>query len=93
MIRLIFLLIVVYLGYRLLKEFIQSRGPAGQHPGDVSGNRVDTGDQGKEEEMALDPVCKSYIPVASSLRVRKGAEVIHFCGDECRQKFISSLKE
>jgi YHS domain-containing protein len=92
MIRLIFLLIVVYLGYRLIKEFIHSRGPAGQHPGDVSGSRVDTVEEGGEE-MALDPVCKSYIPVASSLRVRKGAEVIHFCGDECRQKFISSLKE
>jgi hypothetical protein len=63
MIRLIFLLIVVYLGYRLLKEFIHSRGPAGQPPGDVSGRRVEPAGEGKEEEMALDPVCKSYIPV------------------------------
>jgi YHS domain-containing protein len=91
--RLIFLLILVYLGYRLIKEFMLPRRPAGEGTGykEDPGGRVDTVEGG--EEMVLDPVCKSYVPAASALRVRKGVEVFHFCGEECRKKFIASLKE
>jgi YHS domain-containing protein len=88
-IRLLFLLIVAYLAYRLIKDYVLPPGPAGSAPGEGA----DPVAKGEGEEMALDPVCGSYVPASSALRVRKGEEVIHFCGEECRQKFMAGLKE
>jgi YHS domain-containing protein len=83
--RTIFILVVIYLTYRIIKELLRPEGPA-------SGPSGDEVDIGGGEEMALDPVCGSYVPVSSALRVRKGSEVVHFCGEECRKKFMASLK-
>lgn len=98
--RLIFLLIVAYLAYRLVKDYIlppQSPTTGGAHSSGGGGGAAPSegaeGAGGEEEEMALDPVCGSYIPASSALRVRKDSEVVHFCGEECRQKFMASLKE
>lgn len=94
--RLIFLLIVAYLAYRLIKDYIfppTTGGSPSSGGGGGGANTPEGAEVGEEEEMALDPVCGSYIPASSALRVKKGSEVVHFCGEECRQKFIASLKE
>ncbi len=97
--RLIFLLIIAYLAYRLVKDYIlpllspTTGGAPSSGGGGGGADTVEGGEGGEEEEMALDPVCGSYIPASSALRVKKGSEVVHFCGEECRQKFIASLKE
>ncbi|MDP2683215.1 MAG: hypothetical protein Q8P28_10545 [Deltaproteobacteria bacterium] len=40
------------------------------------------------DEMVLDPVCQSYYPKTEALRVRNGNEIIYFCSEECREKFV-----
>ena len=42
------------------------------------------------DETILDPICQSYFPKDSALKVKKGSEVVYFCSEECREKFIKN---
>jgi YHS domain-containing protein len=43
-------------------------------------------------EMVKDTVCGAYVDVDSSIKVRDGKSVHHFCSYECRQKFLEELQ-
>lgn len=43
-------------------------------------------------DMVKDPVCGSYVEVDSSIKVRDGKQVHHFCSYDCRQKFLDQLE-
>jgi YHS domain-containing protein len=43
-------------------------------------------------EMVKDPVCGAYVDIDSSIKVRDGKTVHHFCGYECRQKYLEELQ-
>lgn len=43
-------------------------------------------------EMVKDPMCGSYVDIDSSIKVRDGRTVHHFCSYECRQKFLEELQ-
>ncbi|MFQ5735895.1 MAG: TRASH domain protein [Thermodesulfobacteriota bacterium] len=45
--------------------------------------------QAAGEEMVLDPVCNSYVPVSTAVSVRTGEGVEYFCSEECRDKFLA----
>jgi YHS domain-containing protein len=38
-------------------------------------------------ELKKDPVCGTYVSVATSLTRKVGGEVLHFCSAECRDKY------
>ena len=42
--------------------------------------------------MVKDPVCGAYVDAASSISVRNGAQVDHFCSYECRDSFLEQLR-
>lgn len=42
-------------------------------------------------ELVKDPACGTYVDVDSSIKVRDGNKVYHFCSYECRQKFLEEL--
>ena len=44
-------------------------------------------------EMVKDPVCGTYVEVDSSIKVRDGQTVHHFCDYDCRKKFLDRLQE
>ncbi len=44
-------------------------------------------------EMVKDPICGSYVDIDSSIKVRDGSAVHHFCSYDCRQKFLDRLQE
>ena len=44
-------------------------------------------------EMVKDPVCGAYVEKDSSLTVRNGEVVHHFCSYECREKYLKQLEE
>jgi YHS domain-containing protein len=44
-------------------------------------------------EMVKDPVCETYVEVDSSIKVRDGDEVHHFCSYDCRQKFLDRMQD
>ena len=44
-------------------------------------------------EMIKDPVCGNYVEIDSSIKVRDGQQVHHFCSYDCRQKFLDRLQD
>lgn len=81
MIRIIFLAVLAYILYRLVKGVFSVRTKIDRRkPGGVI------------DEMVQDPLCKTYIPKRESIRrVIEGQEYL-FCSDECADKFESEMK-
>jgi YHS domain-containing protein len=42
-------------------------------------------------ELKKDPVCGTYISTASSIKEKVGGEIVHFCSQECRDKYVATL--
>jgi YHS domain-containing protein len=38
-------------------------------------------------ELKRDPVCGTFVPAATAVKKTVGAEVMHFCSVECRDKY------
>lgn len=83
--RLIILIILGYIGYRLVKRFFtQPSIPKWRGAGDQAGI---------DDIMVKDPFCQVYFPQREGVRsVIKGVEY-HFCSKECRDKFIEQQKK
>lgn len=47
-------------------------------------------DSGADEEMVLDPVCKSYVPISSAVRLDIDGRTEYFCSAECVERYSSS---
>lgn len=41
----------------------------------------------RAEEMVLDPVCGSYVPISAAIAASKDGKTIYFCSEECRGRF------
>ena len=44
-------------------------------------------------EMVKDPECGTYVAVDSSITVRNGEKVYHFCSYDCRDSFLKKLEK
>jgi YHS domain-containing protein len=42
-------------------------------------------------ELKKDPLCGTYIAAATSIKEKVGGQTIHFCSQECRDKYVASL--
>ena len=82
MIRIIFLAVLAYILYRLVKGVFSPRTKIDRRK---AGGVID--------EMVQDPFCGTYIPKRESLgRVIEGQEYL-FCSEECADKFAMQMKE
>ena len=43
-------------------------------------------------ELVKDSICGTYVDVDSSIKVRDGKTLNHFCSYECRKKFLDDLE-
>ena len=43
-------------------------------------------------ELVKDPICGAYVDIESSIKVRDGAVLHHFCSYDCRKKFLDDLE-
>lgn len=41
-------------------------------------------------ELKKDPVCGTYIAAATSIKEKVGGQTLHFCSQECRDKYVAS---
>ncbi len=77
--------VVAFVLYKLVTNEIRKRADdrkaAAEKP-----RKEPTGD------MVKDPVCGTYVDVASSVSVRDGAEIYRFCSYECRDAFLEKLR-
>ena len=80
LVEIVFLLITaraLYAGLRrLLAPTLASRAARGASP-----------PQSSQGEMARDPVCGMFVSTEVSRRLTRGGRTLHFCSDECLEKF------
>ncbi len=43
-------------------------------------------------ELVKDPVCGTFVPVDSDIRVRDGETIHRFCSYECRDKYLKQIE-
>lgn len=78
------IIVLIYIAWRILKRILffrfvrirprQSYASPQTRPDSIA------------EDLVLDAVCGSYVPVRSAIRVERGGRVEYFCGQECRDK-------
>jgi len=79
--RYLFIAILLYLLYRLIKGFLKE-GVG------ISKGRAD----GVIDEMVQDPSCKMYIPRRQAVRRVLRGDEIFFCSKECADRFEAENK-
>ena len=93
----IFILLVIYLAYVIIKglwakgAFRPARSADVEEqegPGPAHGARKDEG-----EEMVQDPVCLSYVPISSAVSIEARQGRVYFCSDQCRDKYMAKPGE
>ena len=77
--------ILVYLAYRVIKSSVSVKTIRWPEEKEKEEPPVKA-----SEEMVFDQVCKSYIPVATSVSVSDGGKIFYFCGEACKKKFLES---
>ena len=78
MIRLVILIALVYMLYRILKPKRRVEKPR-QGPTHIP----------EEDVMVRDPCCKAYIPKSQALEERVAEEMLYFCSTECRDSYLA----
>ena len=83
--RLIIIIFLFYLIYRVLKGLFRSEV--------LDGN---TGNQhinaAPADDLMEDPVCGVYVPKSQALSAKKDGETYYFCSRDCMDKFLSDGK-
>lgn len=79
--KFVILLIAFYLLYRLFRKGSSKVGGSDKHH---SFPRSATG-----EELVEDPVCHTYIPISSAIRLETKGNTVYFCSQKCLEKYKS----
>ncbi len=56
-------------------------------------SRKETEEQIEAGDMVQDPVCGTYVPEDSRIRVKDGKQVYRFCSFECRDAYLKQKDE
>jgi YHS domain-containing protein len=84
-VRLLLLIIIAYLGYRVVKSWLartlQPPGEKGMHNPKI------------DDVMIKDPVCGIYFPRREGVELRQGGQVYLFCSAACRDRFVEKQKK
>jgi len=81
-------LIIAVAGFILYKLLVNDRTKKQQNQ---KKNKQDPKQAGKTGEMVKDPICGTYVPFDSDIRVRKDGQVYTFCSYDCMYEFLNSL--
>lgn len=84
----VLILIAVFFIVRALKKSLEARGAQKAAPVPPSQPKEPASSpRQKAEEMALDPVCGSYVPLSAAVKSTDGGKTVYFCSEECRERF------
>lgn len=84
--RLLFLCLLVYLGYKVFKILSAPGKPQGGPP---MGNQVKQVD----DVMVKDPWCDTYIPRNDGVKETINGETLYFCSTACRDKYLDKIRQ
>ena len=81
--RLIILVVLIYLCYRVVKSWMmQNKSPQKT----VFGKAAEE----IEDDMVKDPFCEVYFSRRDGVHLKDNGEDLYFCSTECRDKYIAS---
>jgi YHS domain-containing protein len=83
--RLLVILIVLYLGYRLVRTLLKIGGGTG----DGSGGKPRIANR---EDLVEDPNCHTYVPESDAYRAVIDGETMYFCSKKCYQQYKAVRK-
>lgn len=84
--RVLVLIVLVYLGYRVLKSLIM--------PGAATRRPHDTGAAGMVDDvMVKDPLCETYFPKRDGVKAVINGETLYFCSEKCRDEYLDRTKQ
>ncbi len=82
--RIIILAVLIYLGYRLLKNaFVKKSEP------EQSEDKRPGPSERLTDVLVEDPVCKTLVPREQAVRLEKNGDTYYFCSEECCTTFAS----
>lgn len=81
--RFLFLCLLVYLGYRVLKGLLAPGQSASKR--DMADPSVPV-----DDVMVKDPFCQTYIPKRDSIKEVVNGKVCFFCSKECRDNYVKT---
>ena len=84
--KLIIMLVVGYLCYRLLKNWMMA---GGQPRGHVSASPKEQID----DVMIQDPACGVYFSKENAVRAQINGQELYFCSPECRDKYLNDQRD
>ena len=79
-------LIFAIVAYVLFRLFTNDRKKREEKIQNEEAQRVANGN------LVRDPICGTYVEKESSVSVRDGEHVEHFCSHECRQKYMDKIE-
>ena len=89
MFRNVFRLILIFVGALFLRQVVLLVMRAfSQISGSTGGSAAQPARQQSGGELKKDPVCGTFVAVASSIKRNVNGEVIHFCSTACRDKYL-----
>ena len=83
--KLLILLVVGYLCYRALKNWLLTASSRENVSSNVAGEIDDV--------MIQDPICGVYFPKRNGIGLQFKGEELFFCSQECKTKFVETHKE
>ena len=84
--RVLILIVLVYLGYRVLKSLIA--------PSASTRRSQDTGAVGMVDDvMVKDPLCETYFPKRDGVKAVINGETLYFCSEKCRDEYLARTKQ
>ena len=84
MLRIIFLILLVYIGYKVYKLWGRLNAAMNRSvPGGFRGEIDDV--------MVKDPYCEVYFPKRSGISFTHKGEVVYFCSNECKDRYIQDM--
>ena len=85
--RIIILIVLVYIGYRALRSWVDRNLMSGSAGLDGSQNAA------IDDVMVKDPHCETYFPKRSGVQLRHGDEILYFCSTACRNQFKAQQRD
>ncbi len=88
MLYLVFRFIVLFVAISVIRSVVTAVVRAFRG-GERPRSPAPSGDPGPSGATALhqDPVCGTYVATAGSFRKISGGKVVHFCSEECRDRY------
>ncbi|HBG45420.1 MAG TPA: hypothetical protein DDW94_00360 [Deltaproteobacteria bacterium] len=83
----VLILLVVFFLVRALKKSLEAKSARVNMPGQPGTERTTVSTVHREsEEMVLDQICGSYVPVSAAIMSDAGGKRSYYCSEECRSK-------